>query len=500
VATRRPRAAGLAGLALLGTLLVPLVTPAPAAADQTATAHQPVPPARWEACTLPPGTPPMPVPGDCARVTVPVDWSRPGGASLQLLLGRLPARRPDQRIGSLVFNPGGPGGAGALFVASGRFPFPDLLRDRFDIVGFDPRGVGDSSPVDCGGRPGLHPDIPAFPRTRADFDRLVRYSRQTGALCARRTGDLIKHVDTVSAARDLDVVRAALGERRLTWLGLSYGSLLGATYASLYPHRAGAMVFDGGMDHSVGPRRMLLDEAAEMERTFSAFADWCEATPTCALYGHDVRAVWDRLVATADRRPIPVRGTTRALDGGAIRMALPFTLIHHGDLIDEWPGLATAIAQAALAGDATLLSRVTAVGQYNPGAAIACHDFAPQLRGYRDFRSRLAAARRVAPRTGGATEGWLATAGCAGWPVRPANPWGPVRVSGTPPILIVSSTLDASTPLRWAYGMRRQVQGSGLLLVRTVGHTGYLQSACARETEARYLVSGKLPPTGTVCR
>jgi hypothetical protein len=181
-------------------------------------------------------------------------------------------------------------------------------------------------------------------------------------------------------------------------------------------------------------------------------------------------------------------------------MTLPIAVIHHGDIMDLWPALAAGIAQAAGEGDATILSQLSAVGLQIPAnAAIGCLDFPPQLRGYADFSSRLAAARRVAPHTRGATEGWWSVAGCAAWPASKPHPWRATRVTGAPPILIVSSLLDASTPLRWAFGLQRQVAGSGLLFADVVGHTGYLHSACTREAEARYLVTGRLPARGTVC-
>ncbi|MUN42160.1 alpha/beta hydrolase [Actinomadura litoris] len=444
-----------------------------------------------------------PSPAECADIQVPLSWADPDGPKISLRLSRLPAQDREHRLGSMLFNPGGPGGPGAAVIAlRGRQQMPADLQRRFDIVGFDPRGVGDSTPVTCAGA-ALSPDVAVFPRSKAQFTAIKRQSAAYGASCAAGSRpDLLAHVDTVSAARDMDAIRTALGEQRISFLGLSYGSFLGQTYARLYPRRVRTMVLDGAVDHAVGPYAFLDQESSALSKVFGQFARWCGTTASCALHGQDVTAVWDGLLARAARTPIPAphaAGGPTTVNADAIRMVLPNLLLlgpTSSLLPSTWPELGRALAEAR-AGDASLLADNSSVGQPQDAyAAVGCHDFPPRLRGYGDAAARLRKARALAPHTGGASEAWLMTLLCADWPVPPANPWTRERVVGAPPILVASTRDDPSTPLVWAQGMHRQIDGSGLLVADLTGHTAYFNSACARRAETDYLITGRLPASG----
>jgi pimeloyl-ACP methyl ester carboxylesterase len=301
----------------------------------------------------------------------------------------------------------------------------------------------------------------------------------------------MRNLDTTTAAHDMDAIRAALGEQKLNYLGISYGSYLGTIYAQQFPQRVGRMVLDGIVDHKQGPARFMLAEAKAMEDGFDRFAAWCSTAASCALHGQDVGAVWDRTVAKADKTPLT--GPNGPVNGDVLRMALPSLLPLTSMVSDNWPVLATALAKAAK-GDGTDFASISYVGDPESAyAAVSCMDLPGELRGYADARARLALAKAVAPRVGAAVEGWGITAACAGWPIPPSNPWGPTPVHGTGPILITSTLHDPSTPIANARSLAREIDNSHLLTADTYGHTAYLNSACARDRITTYLLEGRMP-------
>ncbi|WP_328332371.1 alpha/beta hydrolase [Kribbella sp. NBC_00382] len=473
---------GLSAMVIIAALVVAL-TPVTASATPGKIT--------WSACK--PGSAVQ-----CGYLSVPLDWSKPGGAKTQIYVARVPAKDQAHKLGSLTFNPGGPGGAGASIFAEGLADevFPDY-RDRYDLVSFDPRGTGLSTALDCG--PVLRPGVPVFPKNKAEYDAMVASSRATGEACLKQHGDLMRNLDTRTVARDMDAIRAALGEAKLNYIGLSYGSYLGTTYAQLFPHRIGRMVLDGIVDHAQTPVRFTLDEAKSMEDTFNRFAAWCSTDAQCALHGQDVGAVWDKLVAKADRTPLQVPDHP-PVTGDTMRMTLPALLPKTDFIGNPWPPLAEGIAQA-VKGDGTLFAQVSYVGDYETAyAAVSCMDFPGELKGYTDAKARMALAKAVAPRVGAAVEGWAMTAACSGWPIAPSNPWQPTPVKDAPPILITSTTHDPSTPVSNARGLARQLRGSRLLLADdAIGHTAYFNSPCARGAIATYLLDGQLPPKRSTC-
>lgn len=455
----------------------------------TASAAEPAP-IKWTECR--PGSVEQ-----CGKLTVPLDWSKPAGAKTEIYVARVPAKDQARKLGSLTFNPGGPGGAGASIFAAGLADqmFPGY-RDRYDLVSFDPRGTGSSTALNCG--PVLRPGVPVFPKTQAEYDAMVASSRATGEQCLKQHGDLMRNLDTRTVARDMDAIRAALGKDKLNFIGLSYGSYLGTTYAQLFPRRVGRMVLDGIVDHAQGSKRFMLDEAKELEDTFDRFAAWCDKDADCALHGQDVGEVWDKLTVKADKTPLPVPDHA-PVTGDTMRMTLP-TLLPKTDFFgDPWPALAEGIAKA-VKGDGSLFASTSSIGNYETAyAAVSCMDFPGELKGYADAKARLARAKAVAPRVGAAVEGWVMAAACSGWPVKPSNPWQRTPVKDTPPILITSTTHDPATPVSNAFGLARQIRGSRLLIADAVGHTAYLNAACARDVIGRFLLDGELPPRRSTC-
>lgn len=438
----------------------------------------------------------------CATLRVPLDWAHPHGPTISLAIDRLPATDPAHRIGPLLVNPGGPGGSATAVVAQGGMLLgaPELatVRQRFDLVGVDPRGVGDSTPVRCA-KPVYDPSVPAFPRTEAQYRSMLTSSHTHGRDCAAHTGPLLGHVDTVSVARDLNAVRVALGAPTISFLGVSYGTELGSIFAQRYPDRVRAMVLDGAVDHGRSLARDAVDESRAIEDEFGRFARWCAGTSDCALHGTDVLGDFDALTARADRGEIvdgqlgrPVTGAE--LTGGAYGYLT---------LRSMWPQLATALAAAETnPSDPTGLDAAAPANDptYPAYRAVACQDFPPRLHGLGDQRARESHIRTVAPHTWRYSEMWDMTLGCSGWPVPAANPPHRQHITGAPPILVVGNTHDPATPYRWARSLAGQIDGSRLLTYDGDGHTALENSSCARTREAAYLVTGRAPAPGTVCR
>ncbi|NUW45985.1 alpha/beta hydrolase [Nonomuraea rhodomycinica] len=438
---------------------------------------------------------------ECGAVEVPLDWDAPAGRTIKLSVVRRKAT--GERLGTLFFNPGGPGGQAAMLLRDyPQYAVSDELLRRFDVVGVDPRGVGGSSAVTCG-RPVHDPAVTQFPGSFAEYRELVAHNRAVGVSCLSGTGPLLREIDTTSVARDFDAVRAALGEERISFLGKSYGTMLGAEYARLFPHRVRTMALDGAVDHSLPSERLVADASVAVEDSFDRFTRWCAETPDCALHGRDVAKAWDDLVTGAEREPIPVAGG-RPLTAEELRYV---AYVFLNQLPEYGKGLANAIAQAEK-GDATIFASVRASALDDPAStaayrSILCLDIAHGISGYRDLRARLDRVRKLSPHLKGTSEFWDMTAGCVGWPIRPTNPQRPLDVRGVPPVLVVGNTHDPATPLSWARSLSSRIHGSGLLVNDENGgdgHSSYLRAACATAAVDAYLTSGTLPPAGTVCR
>jgi len=439
---------------------------------------------------------------ECATVEVPIDRARPELGSAQLALARLPARDPSRRIGSLLVNPGGPGGSGVGFAQFGGLASPELaqLRQRFDVVGFDPRGDWYSTPrITCDAATLFDPALDRFPSTRAGFDALVAHNRKAGADCLARTGPLLANADTQSAAEDIETIRAALGEPKISWLGLSYGTELGAVYASKHPGRVRAMVLDGAIDHARPMSQAILEEAAATEDALVRFADWCRGAAACALHGQDVLRFYDDVVARA------ARGGIRSSDLGRPATADEVSAGVYGHLYlrEDWPALGKDLAAAG--GEFPDARGLTERNQflspiYGAYRAIGCHDFPSPFTGPADMAWLARLVRAAAPHSWRYSEYWDFASGCTGWPVPAKNPPQPHPVHGAPPILIVGGAHDPATPLAWARGLAASIDGAALLTRTDDGHTGLFNSACARAAEVAYLVNGVVPGRGAVCR
>ncbi|WNV89047.1 alpha/beta hydrolase [Umezawaea sp. Da 62-37] len=439
-----------------------------------ANAEQPrTPPAiAWAPC---PDTPAA----DCGSVRVPLDWDRPHGPTVDLAVSRLKAGDPSRRIGVLFGDPGGPGGSAAAFAQSGSY-FSADVRARFDLIGFDQRGTAGSSVIRCS--PELLAQAPSgYPADRAGFDALVRYNAELRADCRARGGALFDNANTADAARDMDAVRRALGEREISFAGISYGTLLGQQYAELFGDHLRAMVLDSAIDHSTDTTRFVVDRAASVEASFSEFVKWCDRSEACVLHGQDVRQAWEDALVGAD-----ASGFGREELIGYV----------HNLLYDPaWADIAGVIQ--ALAAERSGISSYFEPNYQSIRQSTVCQDFSLRIGSFAEYRRLYAEELRVGPTMRGSSLGHDEAMACAGTPGRAANPPHRLDLRRAPVILVVNSRFDPATPYAWAESLQRQGRGKvALLTYDGWGHVAYPRSECTRAGVDGYLIGLRVPGVG----
>ncbi|KAL7627079.1 hypothetical protein AAE478_003855 [Parahypoxylon ruwenzoriense] len=447
----------------------------------------------------------------CGTYTVPLDWEHPrSNETIELGIVRLEAKDRANRIGNLFINPGGPGGAASSLVV-GLAGSPERvdprILERFDIIGLDPRGVGLSTPVQCDPN-AWNKRVSFFPKTQKEFEALVAYNRAVAKSCRAKTGRLIDFVDTISAVRDHEAVRKALGGEKANFLGLSYGTQLFSQYAELYPNNFRALVLDGNLQHSQSESSNLLIESTTYEATLKQFFTWCAGTEECPLHGQDVQAKYTSVLAKATTSPIPAPGCDdKTCRSELSEEDLRFTL--QGFLIAPaaWPGLAQALLDADN-GNATLISQQQplAVGDaytdssLYAGTAIACQDWTHASSSLADIQGKATLGAAYSPLTRGACQSYKIQTSCIGWPAPLTNPPRPVKYKGSTPILMVHSTYDPSTAYTWGLGLHAELGNKSVLLTRNgTGHTSYLGGPGETVSAANeYLLELTLPQPGTI--
>ncbi len=452
----------------------------------------------WTACRGEAG----PAGDDCASVRVPLDYSHPNGRTIEIALDRHAAT--GTRIGSLLINPGGPGASGVDSLDYVVSLLSASVLQHFDIIGFDPRGVARSAPVHCLSGPQLDRflNLDPAPTTESGFQALVDASRTFDQGCQSMSGDLLPYMSTEDAARDMDEIRQAVGDEQLTYLGFSYGTLLGATYAELFPGRVRAMVLDGAVDPSNDPVMANIDQSAAFDKQLDAFFADCGARPSCVWKpGGDVHAAFDALMARIRTQPLPAAGK-RTLGPGDAYFAVAQALYQRA----TWPDLAAAL-QSAERGDGSPLIRLfdeyaerapdgTYGNEVAANNAIGCLD-APWPRDLNAIRQAAFVAKQRAPEFGVADLFGGIT--CALWPVAATGRPHAIHAPGSPPIVVVGSTGDPATPYAEAQALASELQ-HGVLITRIGdGHTGYRASACVRSSVDLYLTTLAVPRPGLTC-
>lgn len=455
----------------------------------------------WEACD----TDELGDDFDCGWLEVPLDYDDPEGETIELRVARDPANEEDDRVGSLLINPGGPGSSGAQFV--GAEPLNDALNDRFDVVGWDPRGTGESSPIDCLSDEDLDEYLASSPNleTPEGVEEAVDWQERFGEGCEELSGDLVNHISTVETAKDMDVLRAVLGDEQMHYLGFSYGTTLGAVYATYFPERSERLVLDGATDPTLGRVDGSLSQIAGFETAWDNYVADCVEND-CPL-GASAQEVDDAVAGLLDgllEEPIdsgdPERPLTAALGQTGIQAAL------YGE--DNWPYLTDGIADA-LDGDGELLLLLADFysdrepdGEYASNLmeafyAISCLDDPTSVDPLEaeQYSDDFAEASPTFGEGGEIGLGW-----CSGYPGRQAEEPLEVTGAGAAPILVVGTTGDPATPYEEAVAMAATLE-SGILLTREgEGHTAYGSgNACIDETIEAFLLDGEVPEDGRTC-
>lgn len=442
----------------------------------------------------------------CAEVTVPLDYSRPAGRTIDIALLRVPATGPTPE--SLLVNPGGPGAGGLDFAEYLGSIIDSDVRRKFDIVGFDPRGVGESAPVQCltGRQTTRWYRTDATPDTPKERATLLSRAAEISRGCLSFDPELARFVGTDNTVRDMDVIRSAVGAQRLNWLGFSYGTELGASYAQEFPDRVGRMVLDGGVDPQLDGMQISRDQSAGFQLAMQRFATDCAKRADCVASSQ--RAVLDAvngLLSELERSPMRTDGSRRLVQAEALT-ALIFSMYS----TDLWPTLRMGIRQANR-GDGTTLQLLAQLAKDQTGPnrygsniasafyAIGCWDY-PATPGQAGL---IAAASRwsegVAIPEIGRAMAW-GNAPCSSWFEHSDIPPAAVTSTTEAPILIIGTTFDPATPYRWSQSLNRQLPTSTLLTYRGDGHTAYGNTnLCIDDITDRYLLTGALPADGTTC-
>ena len=451
--------------------------PEPDPTASTAPADFVVEPIEWEACDAE---------HQCATVAVPLDHDEPTGETIEVGVARLPAQ--GERIGALFANFGGPGGDAAGTIGS--FGWPATIRDRFDIVGMDPRGVGTSTPLDCGvDARELYAADPTI-EDESDVEELLAVSRAFAADCAEQRGELLEHLGTNDVARDMDLVRRAMGDDQLSFLGYSYGTSIGQAYAELFGEHTRAMILDGVVDPAPTGIEVAVEQARGFEAALAAWAADCPNRPTCELED-PIAAVDEMLAAAEDELP----GGQRPFGPGEAAIGLAYPL--YAEFL--WPDLDRAVS-AALDGEGApmvaLADDYASLVDFSIYFAVSCLDSTWPTDTDR-FLAEAERAAEVAPRFGEAIVNDYIR--CAVWPA-PPDPVGAVDAADAPPILVISTTGDAATPYENGVVVADRLESGVLLTNVGDSHTVAFQGdECVDEIAIDYLVDLELPTEGARC-
>ncbi|CAN5200825.1 alpha/beta hydrolase [soil metagenome] len=450
----------------------------------------------------------------CTTVKAPIDWDAPTDGSIDLAVIR--HRASGTSLGSLLVNPGGPGGSGVDFVSYGATSaVSSTIADNYDVVGWDPRGVGQSTPVTCYTDPQqtdkvLYGTFDQPYDTEGWITELTADEKAFAAACQKNTGELLAHVDSASTAKDMDLIRAVLGDEKLNYLGYSYGTFLGTMYAELFPQNVGKMVLDGALDPQVSALDELKVQMAGFDGAFRAYMAYCLTKSDCPFSGTVDQALLQArsVLDTVDAQGL-VNSDGRTLDSATLGTAIGENLYSQNFWDDE-----TSMFVALSKGDpsevftnADYYNSRNSDGSYSSNSfevytAVNCldGDFVDDPRSTLDGVAEIDAAAPILGKYFAYDDYAVLDTACTNWPVPKATLPMTYDAAGAPPILVVGTTNDPATPLVWAQSLAKQLS-SGVLITHTgEGHTAYNQgNACVDGTVDGYFVKGTVPASDPMC-
>ena len=445
----------------------------------------------------------------CANVKVPLDYKKPGGKAITVAMAKLPAKG-GKPIGSLFVNPGGPGESGIDLVSRADKSFSKDVLDKYDIIGFDPRGVGSSTPVDCIDNRELGKILDSDIDTSTEAGRKARkaQARQIAKGCKDKSGELLAHVGTEPAARDMDVMRGLVGDKKLNYLGFSYGTSLGGMYADIFPKKVGRMVLDGAANPQQSFLPSTYTQMLSFEKSFERYAERCVKTGNCSL-GPSVDAAKKKMRALLDQarvKPFKTSDPNRPLNQTMLHSAV-ISLLYEDR---TWSVFNQAFDQLIKQNDGSLFLKVfdatsSREGDGNKGNraeaywAINCADYAQESEAdYLKYANKL---KREAPAIGAfSAQDTIAFYMCTELPHHPKSNPGPYRAKGSAPIVVIGTKYDPATPYSWAQALHKSLSNSVLLTWEGDGHTAYGRgSSCIGSAVDKYLLTGEVPKDGLDC-
>jgi pimeloyl-ACP methyl ester carboxylesterase len=443
----------------------------------------------------------------CSSLLVPIDYADLSGGAFSLALLRYQALDQDRRIGSLVVNPGGPGSSGVDYAYSAEYIVSPEILERFDIVGFDPRGVGESAAIKCLNDAETDASFAADPKPddEAEFALFISDARDYFAKCSENTENLTNY-STLNSARDLEILRFALGDEQLNFLGKSYGTYLGTLYAELFPESVGRFVLDGAVDPNSNNREAVLGQAIGFESALNAFISNCLNSSSCALTG-DLQSARNQVIDLLTNTAItPLESKSgREVTEGLVLLGIASALY---DSESGWPVLRDAFKEATLGSGTSFLTLADQyAGRQENGKYLSNENDALQVISCLDqneletvstFKKGVAEFAKRAPIFGP----YLAYAGlaCRYFPNLSSVEQIEIKSLKTKPILIVGTTRDPATPYKWAQSLAKIFEGSILITLDGDGHAGHGRgSTCVDSAVDRYLLTGAMPKSELFC-
>jgi len=448
-------------------------------------------------------------PNQCAKLRVPIDYSDPDGDTVKLAVVKVAAARPSQRLGSLLVNPGGPGASAVKYAKAADYIVTKPVRAAYDIVGFDPRGIGGSSPIKCLSDRELDSFLGGdqTPDNKPEEQQLADVAKAFADKCKANGGPLLGHVSTIEAAKDMDVLRAALGETKLDFLGKSYGTFIGATYADLFPTKVGRLVLDGVVDPNLTWTQANEGQAVGFETATRAYVQDCVDKGGCPL-GNSLDAGMQRLrdfLKALDAKPLPVDDPyVKQLTEGWGSLGVAGAMYNQA----QWGELSDALRAAFVGKGSPLMKLANGYahrsdrGTYEDNLMQAIYPVncldrsdSKDLAHYESDARTLSAS---AP-TWGAFLAW-GSLPCGYWSVPANNVPKKISAAGSGPILVVGTTRDPATPYKWAQALASELENGHLITFNGDGHTAYTRSnSCVNDAVDAFLLKGRVPPDGLEC-
>lgn len=446
--------------------------------------------------------------GMCATIKVPLDYSQPQADSIEIEVFKRPASDVNGRLGSIVVNPGGPGGSGVEFARSASILMSKTLLTKFDIVGFDPRGVGKSTPIECLSdqqTDALLSNLGA-PQSQTQFDQSVAVAASVGQTCQANSPRLTPAIGTVPAAKDMDIMRQLLGEAKLNFFGMSYGSFLGLTYAELFTGNVGRFVLDGVIDPTLSNEQLARGQAEGFQLAFNRFIQDCAKHPDCPLPKGQAKGLQrvDQWLKSLGNQPIP------AAPGRPLTKPLALTGIVSSLYEPEtgWPTLRTALADGFRGEGRTMLEIVDEFTVREPDGhfadnsidalyAVNCLDRPDRADPART--AELATEWSSTAPTFGPDLAW-SNLPCYNWPAPATDMPHAITAAGAPTIVLIGSRYDPATPYQWAVAVNQQLADSVLISSGQEGHTGAFRTKCVDNAIDRAFTEATIPNTPITCK